>query len=215
MVLPGLALADALILQTGQRGQHVHRRVNALPVQSAAQNDLPLGDIARQVRDGVGLIVLRHGQNRDESDGTGITQPAARPLVERSQVGIQVAGEATAAGDLLLGGGNLTQSLGVVGNIRHDDQHLHSLFKGQILRGGQGHTGGGNTLHGGIIGKVAEQHGTVNSAGALELADKELRFLKRDADGGEHHGEVGILVPQHLGLTGDLRRQIGMGQARA
>mgnify|MGYP002244892697 CR=1 FL=1 len=71
-------------------------------------------------------------------------------------------------------------------------------------------TGGGNTLHGGVIGKVAEQHGTVNGAGALELADKELRFLKRDADGGEHHGEVGILVPQHLGLTGDLRRQIGM-----
>ena len=189
--------------------------MDALAVQSAAQDDLALGDIACQVGDGVGLVVLRHGQNGDQGNGAGIAQTASGPLVQRSQVSIQVAGEAAATGDLLLGGGDLTQSLSVVGDVGHDDQHLHPLFKGQILSGGQGHTGGGNTFHGGVIGQVAEQHGTVNGAGALELADKELRLLKGDADGGEHHGEVGAFVSQHLGLPGDLRRQIGVRQAGA
>ena len=92
---------------------------------------------------------------------------------------------------------------------------MHALLKGQVLRGGQGHTGGGDTLDGGVVGKVGEEHGAVDGAGALELADEELGLLEGDADGGEHHGEVGGRVAQHLGLTGDLGRQVGVGQAGA
>ena len=91
---------------------------------------------------------------------------------------------------------------------------MHVLLKRQIFSGGQGHAGRGDTLHGGVIGQVGEQHGALDGAGALELADEELRLLKGDADGGEHHGEVGAVV-QHLGLTGDLGCQIGVGQAGA
>ena len=54
MVLPRLAGAHALVLQAGQGGQHVHRRDNALAVELPGEDDLSLGDIARQVGDGVG-----------------------------------------------------------------------------------------------------------------------------------------------------------------
>ena len=91
---------------------------------------------------------------------------------------------------------------------------MHPLLKGQILRSGQGHTGGGDTLHGGVVGQVGEQHGAVDGAGALELADEELRLLEGDADGGKDHGEVGLPV-QHLGLAGDLGGQGRVGQAGA
>ena len=77
------------------------------------------------------------------------------------------------AGDLLLGGRDLTKGLGVVGDIRQDDQHVHALFKGQVLGSGQSHTGRGDTLHGGVVGQVGEQHGALDGAGALELADEE------------------------------------------
>ena len=91
---------------------------------------------------------------------------------------------------------------------------MHVLLEGQVLRGGQRHAGRGDTLHGGVVGQVGEQDGALNGAGALELADEELGLLKGDADGGKDHGEVGVVV-QHLGLTGDLRRQIGVGQTGA
>ena len=42
VVLTGLALADALILQTRQAGQHVHGRDDALAVQVAGEDDLAL-----------------------------------------------------------------------------------------------------------------------------------------------------------------------------
>ena len=189
--------------------------MDALAVQSTAQDDLTLGDIACQVGDGVGLIVLRHSQNGDQGDGAGVAQTAAGPLIQGSQVGIQVAGETAATGDLLLGGGDLAESLCVVGDVGHNDQHLHPLFKGQVLRGSQGHAGGGDTFHSRVVGQVAEQHGTVNGTGALELADEELGLLKGDADGSEHHGEVGAFITQNLGLPGNLGRQVGVGQAGA
>ena len=132
-----------------------------------------------------------------------------------SQVRVQVAGEAAAAGDFLLGGGNFPQCLSVVGDVGHDDQHVHALLKGQILRGSQGHTGRGDALHGGIVGQVGEEDRPVDGTGAAELADKELRLLEGDADGGKHHGEVGAVIPQHLGLPGDLGRQVGVGQTGA
>ena len=70
------------------------------------------------------------------------------------------------------GGGDLPEGLGIVGDVGHNDQHVHPLLKGQVLRGGEGHPGGGDALHGGVVGQVGEQDRAVNGAGALELADK-------------------------------------------
>ena len=91
---------------------------------------------------------------------------------------------------------------------------MHPLLKGQVLRGGEGHPGGGDALHGGVVGQVGEQDRAVNGAGALELADKKLRLLKGDANGRKDHSEVGVAV-QHLSLAGNLSRQRRVGQAGA
>ncbi len=91
---------------------------------------------------------------------------------------------------------------------------MHTLFKGQVFCGGQGHTGGGDALYGRVVGQIGEQHGAVDGAGALEVGDKELGLLKGDADGGEHHGKVGLAV-QNLCLAGDLSGQLGVRQAGA
>ena len=95
------------------------------------------------------------------------------------QVGIHIAGIAAAAGDFLPGGGDLTQRVGVVGDIRQDDQHVHPLFKGQVFRCRQRHTGRRDTLDGRVVGQVDEQDRPVNGAGLLEAFDKEVRILQR------------------------------------
>ena len=92
---------------------------------------------------------------------------------------------------------------------------MHALLKGQILGGGQGHAGGGDTLHGRVVGQVGEEHGAVDGPGAAEVLDKEVGLLEGDADGGKDHGEIARVVPQHLGLAGDLGGQIGVRQAGA
>ena len=136
MVSTGLALADTLILQTGQRGQHVNGRRDALAVQLTAQDDLSLGDITGQVGDGVGLIILGHGEDGNQGDTAVFALLPSGTLIERSKVSVHITGISAAAGHFLSGGGDFTQCIGVVGNIGEDDQHVHIFFKGQILGGG-------------------------------------------------------------------------------
>ena len=163
----------------------------------------------------MGLVVFRHGQDRDEGDGALLADAAAGTLIERGKVGIEVAGVAAAARDLLARGGDLTQSLGVVRDVGHDDQHVHPALEGQIFGGGQGHTRRCDTLDSRVVGEVREDDGAVDGARAAEFLDEELRFLERDADGGEDDGEVRRVVAQHLRLTGDLGGQLRMRQAGA
>ena len=214
MILPGLALADALVLQTGQGREHVHRRGQALAVQVPAQNDLALGDVAGQIRDGVGHVVLGHGQDGDHGDGALVVPDTARPLIHGGQVRVHVARVAAAPRHLLAGRGDLPQGLGIVGDVGDDDQHVHAQIVGQILRRGDGHTGGGDTLDGRVVGQVDEGDGPLDGAGLSEIADEEVRLLEGDAHGGEDHGEL-FVGTQHPRLTGDLGRQLGVGQAAA
>ena len=198
MVLPRLPLANALVLQAGQRGQHVNGRGDVLAVQLPAEDDLPLGDIAGQVGDGVGLVVLRHGQNGDEGDRTRLALLPPRPLVQGGQVRVHIAGIAPAAGHFLPGGGDLPQSVGVVGDVRQYHQHVHILLKGQVLRSGQGHAGRGDALHRRVVGQVRKHDRPVDGAGAAELLYEEVGLLEGDADGGKGHEAMAEHVAQSL-----------------
>jgi hypothetical protein len=68
MVLPGHALADCRFHESGQRGQDVDRRVDLFVVHLAVDEYLALGDVAGEIRDRVGDVVVWHGQDRQLSD---------------------------------------------------------------------------------------------------------------------------------------------------
>ena len=91
---------------------------------------------------------------------------------------------------------------------------MHVLFIGQVFRGGQRHTGGGDALDGGVVGQVHKQHSALDGAGAPEVGDKEVGFLKGDADSAKNHGEFFVRA-KHLGLAGNLGGQLGVGQTAA
>ena len=56
----------------------------------------------------MGLVVLGHGQDGYHRDGALLAYAAAGAFVHLSQVGVQIAGVAAAAGDFLLRRGYLT-----------------------------------------------------------------------------------------------------------
>ena len=154
MVGTGVALADAVLHQTGQARQHRDRRVDAVLVQRPVEDDLSLGDVAGQVRHRVGDVVVGHGQDRDLGHRTPGPLHHAGPLIQAGQVGVEIAGIALTAGDLALGGGELTQRLAVGGDVGHDDQDVHILLKGQVFRSGQCALRGEDTLDNRVVGQV-------------------------------------------------------------
>ena len=153
-------------------------------------------------------------RNGDHRDGAVLADLTPRALVHRRKVGVEVARIAAASGDLLLRRADLAQRLGVVRDIRQDDEHVHPAVEGEILRGGERHARRCDTLNGGVVGKVREEHRAVDGAGALEFVDEVLRLFKCDADGGEHDGKVALAV-QHLCLPRGSARQAALRQARA
>ena len=137
----------------------------------------------------------------------------ARPLVQGGQVGVHIAGIAPAAGHFLPGGGNLPQSVGVVGDVGQDDQHVHILLKGQVLRGGQGHAGGGDALHRRVVGQVHKQHRPVDGAGAPGSSSIKKSDSSKVMPMAANTTAKWLVRAPHLGLAGDLGRQLGVGQA--
>ena len=91
---------------------------------------------------------------------------------------------------------------------------MHPQLIGQIFRTGDGHTGGGDPFDCRVICQIHEQHRPVDGSGAAEIFNEEVRFLEGDAHGSEDHGEFLVGAPD-LCLTGDLRRQLRMGQTGA
>ena len=206
MILAGVARADAVLHQTGQAGQHGHRRIQAGGIHAAVQHDLPLGDVARQVGDGVGNVVAGHGQDRDLGHRALAALDDTGALVQAGQIGIQVAGEALAARDLALGGRELAQGLAVACHIGQDDQHVLVQVKGQILGHGQRGTGGNDTLNDGVIGQIQQHDHTLHGTAALKALAEVGGNVILDAHSGKDDGEVRAIG--HAGLTDDLDGQL-------
>lgn len=99
MIRPCISFADAVLHKSRQRRQYADGlRIKALTLKRSVQNDLTLGDIAREVGYRVCDIVVRHGENGDLSYGTRVTVDHTCTLIQRSKVGVQISGITLTAG---------------------------------------------------------------------------------------------------------------------
>ena len=137
----------------------------------------------------------------------------AGALEEGGEVGVHVAGIAASAGRLLAGRRDLSQRVAVVGDVAQHDQHVHAAFEGQVLTGGERHTGSQEAFDGRIAGPVDVEDAALHSLAGCQLIGEQPRLAVGDADGREDHGEGHIaLDPRPLH---DPRCQIEAGQTRA
>ena len=162
----------------------------------------------------MGLVVFRHGQNRNHGDRTVRIPLSARSLVHGGKVCIEVTRIAAASWYFLTSSGHLTERFRIVGDICQNDQYVHTQVKCQVFRCGQRHTRRCNTFYCRVVGQVHEHDSSVDGASAPEVRCEEVRFFVGDTDGCKDDGEVAFAT-DNLGLTGDLRRQFRMGQTGA
>mmetsp|Transcript_39085 Transcript_39085/g.89536 ORF Transcript_39085/g.89536 Transcript_39085/m.89536 type:complete len:265 (-) Transcript_39085:762-1556(-) len=145
-------LADARLHQSGQRWQHVNRRVDLPVVQTAVNKHLPLGDVAGQIRDRMGDVIVGHGQDRELCDRSVPSLNPSGTFVDCSQIGVHVPRITTAARHLLSGSGDLSKSVGVGGHVSQDHKDMLLALVCEILGSGQRQPGGNNALNSGIVG---------------------------------------------------------------
>jgi len=212
MVFTCFAFPNSFILQAGKRWQHINRWLDAFAVQVAAEDNLPFCNITGKVWNRVGFIIFRHGQDRNQRNGAFLAFLASGTLIKGSKVGVHVAGISAASGDFLAGGGNFTQCVRIVCNVRHDDKNVHVFLKGKIFCRRQCHARCCNALDGWIICKVDKQDGPVNSTSLSKALDKEIGFLKSNTHCSEHNGKR-FSRSDYCCLPCNLRRELRMGQA--
>mmetsp|Transcript_9018 Transcript_9018/g.30566 ORF Transcript_9018/g.30566 Transcript_9018/m.30566 type:complete len:578 (+) Transcript_9018:341-2074(+) len=181
--------ANGRLHQAREGREHVDRRVDLAVVQLAVHVDLPLGDVAREVRDGVRDVVVGHGEDGDLRDGARAALHAPGALVDGREVRVHVAGVPAAAGHLLASRGHLAEGVGVRGHVREDHEHVLVAVVGQVLGRGERNARGDDALDGGVVGQVEEEGHALHGAVLLEVVLEEARRLHVDAHGREHNGE--------------------------
>ena len=99
-------------------------------------------------------------------------------------------------GNFAAGRADFAQALAIVRHIRQQHEHVLAAVKGQVLRQGQGDPRREKALHARRIGQGKEHDGAGQRAGIPEIADEELGHVMLHAHGGEHDGELDLLLQQ-------------------
>ena len=183
-------------------------------MQLSGDEDLTLGDVSGQVRNGVGDVVAGHGQDGELGDGSLLALDDPCSLVLAGQVGVHVTWVATSSGHLFTSSTHLSERLAIVGHVGVDDEHVHVQIECQVLGGGQPQPGGENPLHSRVIGQVEENDCSLQSASSLEVSQEVLSLFVGDAHGAEDNCE-GLGLTKGLGLPGDLQSKIVVRQTSA
>ena len=155
----------------------------------------------------MGLVIFRHGQDRDHGDTSDLASLTACAFIHLSQVSVHVSGVSASSGNLFFRSGDLTESVRVVCNIGQDNQYVHIFFKRQVLCCRQRHTGRGDTFYRRVIRQVDKQYGTVNGSCFLKGFYEEVGLFKCNTHCREYNGEV-LVFAKYLCLSCDLRRQL-------
>lgn len=212
------ALADSALHETREGREHVDWWVDLSVVQLAINEDLALGDVASQVGDGMGDIIIGHGQDGQLSDGAVLAVHTACALIDCREIRVHVTGVSTTPWHLLSGGRDLTEGIGVGAHICENREHVHLFLISEVLSGGQSQAGSDDTLNGGVVCQVHEEHDAVHRPIDLEVGLEETSGLHVDSHGCEHNGEIVIRVVHHVlllhegGLSANLSTDLIVGQ---
>ena len=185
--------AGAVLHQPRQARQHVDRRIDAAAVEVARQHDLPLGDVAGEVRDRMPDVVGRHRQDRQLRERALGAAQAARALEQRREVRVHVAGEALAARDLALRRRHFAQRFGVVRHVGEDREHVLAFDEREVLGRGQREARRQQALRRRVAGEIEEQRGALQRAALLQAAAEEFGAVVGHADAGEDDREIAAL----------------------
>src|SRR6266545_2993843 len=213
VVLPRPVLPDPGVHEPREGWQRVDRRVDPLAVQLPVHGDLSLRDVAGQVGDRMGPVVVGDRHDGNLRDGTRPALDAARAFVDRCEVRVRVPGIAAAPGHLLPRRPDLTQRLRVVRHVGQDGQDVHADLVREEFRRREGHARRDEPLDGRVVREVQEQDRAFERPRPFEIVHEHPGLLVRDAHRREDDAER-LLAPEDLRLPGDLERDVVVRQPR-
>ena len=119
--------------QPGKGAERVERGVDPANVQLVRQNDLPFGDVAGQVRNGMRDVLAGHRQHRDLGERSLTAIDPAGAFVEAGQIAVEITGIAAPARYLAARGGDLAHGVGVARHVGHHNEDMATTLEGQML----------------------------------------------------------------------------------
>lgn len=109
MVFSSHTSADGRLHESGQRRQHVDRRIYLSVMQVSVDVYLALSNITGQVGDRVSDIIVRHGKDRQLSDRSVFAVDPSSSLVDCTEISVQVPRIRPSTRYLLSGGGHFSK----------------------------------------------------------------------------------------------------------
>lgn len=90
MVNSGHALSNSRLHESTERWQHVDGWIDLSVVQVSIDKDLSFCDIACQIGDGMGDIIIGHGQNGQLCNGTILSYDSTGSLIDCGEISIHI-----------------------------------------------------------------------------------------------------------------------------
>jgi hypothetical protein len=180
-------------------------------VQVSVDEDLSLSDVTSKIGDGMGDIVVGHGENGKLGDGTVLSSDSTGSLVDGGEISVHITRVSSSTWDFFSGGRDFSQGVGVGRHVSENNQHVHFFFVSQVLSSGESKSGSDNSFDGGIVGQVHEEDDTVHGAVDLEVSLEETGSFHVDSHSSEDNSEVviGMIVDVLLLDEGSLSTNLG------
>src|SRR5271157_2480666 len=159
-------------------------------IEITSECDLPFGDIAGQVRDGMRNVIVRHAENRNLGNRAFAGANASCALIKRGQVTIEITRIPFAARDFTANVRNLTKRFAIVGHISENDQHVHLFFESQVFSQGQRGARRDETFHGRIICEIEEHRHARECSAFHKRFAKEISHVMLHTHRREHNRKL-------------------------
>ena len=189
VVVAGASRPGAAAHQPRQRRQRVDGWVDAACVHVRGKHDLALGDVAGEIRHGMGDVAGGHGQHRQHGHRAGPAADAPAPLVQRGEVAVQVAGVGPPAGHLASRRRDLAQRFGVAGHVGEHDEHVPVEFEREVFGDGQRDAWRQDPLDHRVVGGVEQQQQLAGRGALLEGGANGIRVGVGEPHRGEDDAE--------------------------
>ena len=180
-------------------------------MQLLVEHELALGDVAGQVGNRVGDVAGRHRQDGKLRQRARASADATRPLVERCEVAVEVAGIPSAARHLASSRGHLAHRLAVARDVGDDDENVAAEIEGEVLGDRQGDPRRRDALDERVLDSVHEEDDVADRGALLEDVADIGGVRVGDADRGEDDGEG--LVLRDARLRRHLSRELEVRQS--
>mmetsp|Transcript_86354 Transcript_86354/g.171429 ORF Transcript_86354/g.171429 Transcript_86354/m.171429 type:complete len:388 (-) Transcript_86354:419-1582(-) len=190
MICPSHALTNTRFHQAAQRWEHIDWRVNLAIVQRPVNEDLPLGDVACEVWDGVRDIVVGHRQDWELGDGTIATLDTACSFVDGRQICVHVTRVSSSTRHLLSCSRDFAKCIGIRRHVSQDDKDVLLPRVGEVFCCGQGKPRCHNALDCWIVRQVHEEHNVLHGSILLKVVSEKAGGLHVDTHGTEDYAKV-------------------------